>query len=78
MSRISVDVEFKKSNVNNDCFSTRVSEGDTLADLCEQESINTRKNDILVNGVQESMDYELEDGDHVTVVTRNYNSGLAA
>lgn len=79
MSRISVTVEFKKTSVANDGgFPTRVNEGDTLRDLAAQEDINLRKCDVLVNGAPEDLDYELEDGDHVTVVTRNYNSGLAA
>ena len=79
MSRISVTVQFKKTNVQDDGgFPTRINEGDTLKDLCEQEDINTRKCDVLVNGAPEDMDYELEDGDVIQVVTRNYNSGHLA
>lgn len=77
--RISVTVEFKKTSISNEGgFPTRIDEGCTLEDLAEQEGINPRKNDILVNGEPESLNYVLENGDHITVVTRNYNSGLAA
>lgn len=76
MARINVTVEFRKSTVAEEGYPTRINEGDTIRDLAEQEDINLRKSDVLVNGSPEGLDYELEDGDKVTVVTRNYNSGI--
>ena len=78
MARINVTVEFRKSTAAEPGYSTRIDEGCTIRDLAEQEDINLRKSDVLVNGSPESLDYALDDGDHVTVVTRNYNSGLLA
>ena len=76
--RFEVTVEFRKSTVAEEGYTTRINDGDTIRDLAEQEDINLRKCDVLVNGSPEGLDYELVAGDHVTVVTRNYNSGAAA
>ena len=75
--KITVSLEIKKSSTSN-AENVRIAEGTTLEEFKEMWSINDRKSDVFINGEVEEDDYELEAGDRVEVVPRNYNSGIIA
>ncbi len=73
---ITVTYEVRKSATSSP-DNVRVKEGTTLGEFKDLWDIDPHKQDVLINGAQEEDDYELEPGDAIVAITKNYNSGCA-